>query len=324
MRSPVELRAMTPGLARHVRAARGGGHLAAALGPGRRRPGGLVRRRGARRGGGQDHRRRHRRHRGRDAGDRHRRHRRPGLLPAVDAGPDLGAAAAADQVEPNPSETEEVVGLRLDDNSAVATGQVVQTIWNLYNGPDQNSASAVERYSTWQQVKQSMASNDRLLGLLLALFGIIALVAAPCAIANVTAGRVLVQRQDIAMLKAPRVHPRPGGADAAGRADRARRGRGRARAGRGPDRDLAGVRPAAGRHAGGPGAAVRLMDGADRRRHRAHRRGRHRHPGLAGGPGVAGGRASSRARRAVTCPGWPGWACSSTCRSPSSSGPGTR
>ena len=38
--------------------------------------------------------------------------------------------------------------------------------------------------------------------LLLALFGIIALLAAPCAIANVTAGRVLVQRQDIAMLKA--------------------------------------------------------------------------------------------------------------------------
>jgi putative ABC transport system permease protein len=106
------------------------------------------------------------------------------------------------KVEPNPSETEEVVGLRLYDNSTVATGQVVQTIWNLYNGPDQNSASAVQRYSTWQQVKQSMASNDRLLGLLLALFGIIALVAAPCAIANVTAGRVLVQRQDIAMLKA--------------------------------------------------------------------------------------------------------------------------
>jgi putative ABC transport system permease protein len=107
------------------------------------------------------------------------------------------------KVEPNPTETEEVVGLRLyDKDSTVATGQVVQTIWNLYNGPVQNSASAVLRYSTWQQVKQSMASNDRLLGLLLALFGIIALVAAPCAIANVTAGRVLVQRQDIAMLKA--------------------------------------------------------------------------------------------------------------------------
>ncbi len=106
------------------------------------------------------------------------------------------------KVEPSQGETQQVVGLRLTDSSAVATGQVVQTIWNLYNGPDQNSSSAVERYSTWQQVQNSMASNDRLLGLLLALFGIIALVAAPCAIANVTAGRVLVQRQDIAMLKA--------------------------------------------------------------------------------------------------------------------------
>jgi putative ABC transport system permease protein len=105
------------------------------------------------------------------------------------------------RVEPQPSETQEVVGLRLDDAaSAVATGQVVQTIWNLYNGPTENSA--VLRYSTWQQVQDSMASNDRLLGLLLALFGVIALVAAPCAIANVTAGRVLMQRQDIAMLKA--------------------------------------------------------------------------------------------------------------------------
>src|SRR5271166_1349645 len=104
------------------------------------------------------------------------------------------------RVEPRASETQEIVGLRLDDNSTVATGQVVQTIWNLYNGVSEYSA--VERYSTWQQVKDSMASNDRLLGLLLALFGIIALVAAPCAIANVTAGRVLVQRQDIAMLKA--------------------------------------------------------------------------------------------------------------------------
>ena len=103
-------------------------------------------------------------------------------------------------VERNPSETQEIVGLRLYDNSTVATGQVVQTIWNLYNGSGEYSA--VERYSTWQQVKDSMASNDRLLGLLLALFGIIALVAAPCAIANVTAGRVLVQRQDLAMLKA--------------------------------------------------------------------------------------------------------------------------
>src|SRR5229473_3210173 len=54
------------------------------------------------------------------------------------------------QVEPNPSETLQIVGLRLRDSSAVATGQVVQAIWTLYNGAAQNSASAVERYSTWQ------------------------------------------------------------------------------------------------------------------------------------------------------------------------------
>jgi putative ABC transport system permease protein len=108
--------------------------------------------------------------------------------------------ALLNRVESQPSETEEVVGLRLDDNSTLATSEVVQTVYNLYNGAAENSA--VLRYSTWQQVQNSMASNDRLLGLLLALFGIIALVAAPCAIANVTAGRVLVQRQDIAMLKA--------------------------------------------------------------------------------------------------------------------------
>ncbi len=104
------------------------------------------------------------------------------------------------RVESQPSETEKVVGLRLDDDSALATSEVVQTIYNYYNGAAEDSA--VLRYSTWQQVQNSMASNDRLLGLLLALFGVIALVAAPCAIANVTAGRVLVQRQDIAMLKA--------------------------------------------------------------------------------------------------------------------------
>jgi putative ABC transport system permease protein len=123
-----------------------------------------------------------------------------GFYPQWTPGLIWGQHRLLSRVEPRASETEEVVGLRLHDNSAVATGQVVQTIWNLFSGPSENSA--VERYSTWQRVKDSMASNDRLLGLLLALFGIIALVAAPCAIANVTAGRVLMQRQDIAMLKA--------------------------------------------------------------------------------------------------------------------------
>jgi putative ABC transport system permease protein len=104
------------------------------------------------------------------------------------------------RVEPTPSETTEVVGLRLADPSPAGLGQVTQEVFNAYNGASESSP--VQRITTRQQVMDSMASDDRLLGLLLALFGIIALVAAPCAIANVTSGRVLMQRQDIAMLKA--------------------------------------------------------------------------------------------------------------------------
>jgi putative ABC transport system permease protein len=103
-------------------------------------------------------------------------------------------------VEPAAIEREYVVGLRLADVAPVAVGQVMQEIYNAYNGPSENSV--VQRFSTSQQVENSMASDSRLLGLLLGLFGIIALGAAPCAIANVTAGQVLMHRQDIAMLKA--------------------------------------------------------------------------------------------------------------------------
>ena len=108
--------------------------------------------------------------------------------------------ATLQQVEKIPSETEEVVGLRVADPSANASGQVVQEVYNAYHTTAE--ASPVEQVATSQQVDASMASNDRLLGLLLGLFGIIALIAALYAIANVTASRVLVQRRDIAMLGA--------------------------------------------------------------------------------------------------------------------------
>lgn len=104
------------------------------------------------------------------------------------------------KVEPTPSETMKVIGLRLADPSAAGTAEVTQAVFNAYNGASESSP--VERVTTRQQVMQSMASDDRLLGELLALFGIIALIAAPCAIANVTSGRVLMQRRDLAMLKA--------------------------------------------------------------------------------------------------------------------------
>ncbi len=76
----------------------------------------------------------------------------------------------------------------------------MQEVYNAYHTTTE--ASPVEQVATSQQVDASMASNDRLLGLLLGLFGIIALIAALYAIANVTASRVLVQRRDIAMLGA--------------------------------------------------------------------------------------------------------------------------
>src|SRR5579875_2018119 len=172
------------------------------------------------------------------------------------------------RVEPAPSETTEVVGLRLADPSAAGTGQVSQEVFDAYNGASESSP--VERIITRQQVMESMASDDRLLGLLLALFGIIALVAAPCAIANVTSGRVLMQRQDIAMLKALGFTP--------GQVVRMLIA----------EQTALGVAGPGGGDPGHAGAAAWLLDGADRRRNHPHRGDRHGHPGMAGGEDVTG------------------------------------
>jgi putative ABC transport system permease protein len=55
--------------------------------------------------------------------------------------------------------------------------------------------------STWAQVEQSMVRGDPLLGLLLALFGLVALGGAVLVIATATGGRVLAQLEDLATLK---------------------------------------------------------------------------------------------------------------------------
>jgi putative ABC transport system permease protein len=109
--------------------------------------------------------------------------------------------AALKQVEPTSSEWEDVADLRLADTSAIAASQVYLDAYDSLQ-TSTTAASVVQRFTSAQQVENSMASDDRLLGLLLGLFGLIALVAAPCAIANVTAGRLLMYRQDLAMLKA--------------------------------------------------------------------------------------------------------------------------
>jgi putative ABC transport system permease protein len=123
-----------------------------------------------------------------------------GFYPQATPGLVWAQRSVLERVEPARSEWEDVVDFRLANSSAIASSQVFQAAYDAY--PSSTGASVVQRFTTAQQVEDSMASDDRLLGLLLGLFGIIALVAAPCAIANVTAGRLLMYRQDLAMLKA--------------------------------------------------------------------------------------------------------------------------
>lgn len=109
----------------------------------------------------------------------------PGLIWAL--------PALLQRVEPDPGRTQEVVGLQIADPARA--GFVVQEVVT------QLGSSAVGSVSTWQQVKQSMARRDPLLGLVLALFGLVALGAAVLAIINVTSGRVLVQHGELGMLQ---------------------------------------------------------------------------------------------------------------------------
>ncbi len=96
------------------------------------------------------------------------------------------------QVEPISWHTEEVVGLRVADpaDTSVVVQQGVAEL-----------GGAVLNVSTWNQVQQSMARGDPLLGLLLALFGLVALGGAVLVIASASGGRVLMQLADLATLK---------------------------------------------------------------------------------------------------------------------------
>ncbi|GII56416.1 hypothetical protein Pth03_48050 [Planotetraspora thailandica] len=95
-------------------------------------------------------------------------------------------------VEPAPGRTETVTGLRLAD-AAYTDIVVQQAVITLRN--------QVQRVSTWREVRASMELDNRLLGLLLALFGLAGLVAAALALANAAGGRILTQLRDIATLK---------------------------------------------------------------------------------------------------------------------------
>ncbi len=95
-------------------------------------------------------------------------------------------------VEPKSARSEAVTGLRLADPDL--TDLTVQRVVTTLGGQ-------VQRVSTWHEVRASMALDNKLLGVLLALFGAAGLVAAALAIANAAGGRVLTQLREIATLK---------------------------------------------------------------------------------------------------------------------------
>lgn len=100
--------------------------------------------------------------------------------------------AMLDKVEPAPARSEWVTGLRLADIDAtqvVAQRAVVKV------------EAELQRVYTWREVRASMELDNRLLGTLLALFGIVGLIAAVLALANAAGGRVLGQLRDLATLK---------------------------------------------------------------------------------------------------------------------------
>ncbi|GAA3120959.1 FtsX-like permease family protein [Streptosporangium carneum] len=97
-----------------------------------------------------------------------------------------------DRIEPALGRSESVTGLRLadgEDTLPVAHGAVTML------------GGQIQRMSTWREVRAAMELDNRLLGLLLALFGVAGLVAAALAIANAAGGRVLGQTRDLATLK---------------------------------------------------------------------------------------------------------------------------
>ncbi|MEO3804272.1 FtsX-like permease family protein [Nonomuraea sp. B1E8] len=97
-----------------------------------------------------------------------------------------------DRIEPMMGRSEWVTGLRLADPDAaqVVSQRVVVML-----------EDRLQRVYTWREVRSAMELDNRLLGTLLALFGVVGLVAAALALANAAGGRVLGQLRDLATLK---------------------------------------------------------------------------------------------------------------------------
>ncbi|MFB9961765.1 FtsX-like permease family protein [Sinosporangium siamense] len=99
-----------------------------------------------------------------------------------------------EKVEPALGRSEFAVGLRMTGTDPDATRLLTQQVAIALD-------NEVGRVITWQRVRASMELDNRLLGLLLGLFGAVGLVAAALAIANAAGGRVLTQSMELATLK---------------------------------------------------------------------------------------------------------------------------
>ncbi len=97
-------------------------------------------------------------------------------------------------IEPESGHTELLTGLQLSDPDS--TDFFAQRVVTVLGGDH------VDRVAAWPQVRASMEADSRLVGLLLGMFGVVALVAAALAIGLATGGRILALLQDIALLKA--------------------------------------------------------------------------------------------------------------------------
>jgi putative ABC transport system permease protein len=114
--------------------------------------------------------------------------------PEADAGLGWVLPEALDLVQPDPAARGRTVGLYLaDPSTADYTAQrAVSTI----------GAGRVTKLATWMQARTSRQQDDRMAGLLLALSGLAALLAATLAVAGAASGRIRVRTGDIALLKA--------------------------------------------------------------------------------------------------------------------------
>ncbi|MGP4004074.1 FtsX-like permease family protein [Streptomyces sp. 8N706] len=99
-----------------------------------------------------------------------------------------------ERVEPDPHRLGQTIGLRLEDPE--------DTDYAVQRAVTELGAERIAKVSTWQQARADAEGGDRLLGLLLALFGLGALLAAALAVAGAVGTRIRGHLRDISVLKA--------------------------------------------------------------------------------------------------------------------------